>query len=93
MKRNILRATIATSILGISGASFAADNINVPFNGTVGNICTASAIVAGTVGLKDAAPADNTLLTSDPTQASAGVLGSFDLTCTAGTATLGTVLK
>ncbi len=55
MKRNILRAAVAASILGLSGAAFA-DTVEVPFSGTVSSICSLSLTTDGV--LAEAAPND-----------------------------------
>ena len=88
MKRNILRAAVAASILGISGVAFAASD-TVVFTGTIVENCSISAVVNGTIGLVDSPAADGTMMSSDTTVAAAdGVPGSFDVTCLAGTAAI-----
>jgi len=88
MKRNILRAAVAASILGISGVAFASDTADVPFTGTVEDLCKLDADpTGGTIALA------NTLgktdrLTARPAETSNGALGSFTYKCSTGTANL-----
>jgi len=87
MKRNILRAAVAASILGISGVAFAASD-DVHFSGTILENCSISAVVDGTIALVDIPAADGTTMSSDSGVASAGTIGSFDVTCLTGTAAI-----
>jgi hypothetical protein len=48
MKRNILRAAIAASILGVSGAAVA-ESVDVPFSGTVAGACSFASVTPGTL--------------------------------------------
>jgi len=75
MKRNILRAAVAASILGVSGAAFA-ESVDVPFSGTV----------TGTAGISTPPPSEpviivpnGTILSSHPSQG--GGLTLVGVTC------------
>jgi hypothetical protein len=50
MKRNILRAAVAASIFGFSGAAFA-ESVDVPFSGTVANACSITKTSDGVLAL------------------------------------------
>ena len=88
MKRNILRAAVAASILGVSGVAFA-DDAEIPFQGTIQELCTltAGSITQGTIALADTL-GQTDRLTARPNETSNGTLGNFAYTCRAGNANL-----
>jgi len=88
MKRNILRAAVAASILGVSGVAFAADDAVVPFSGTVPDGCKLdpnTAIVPGVVALADSmAGRETDRITAHPNETTNGTIGQFTYICSTG---------
>jgi len=88
MKRNILRAAVAASILGVSGVAFAAGDAVVPFSGTVPDGCKLdpnTAVVPGVVALADSMAGGRTdRLTAHPSETSNGTIGQFTYICSTG---------
>jgi len=85
MKRNILRAAVAASILGVNSVAFAADTM-VEFGATIENQCSITADANGTLGIATAINQDN-MLSSKPTESTDGTLAQVTINC-AGSGTL-----